>query len=64
MAKDAFQRLSIIDDYSARFTAYNASIMASKALADFEPNSEKKRVLLEKTVEVGQENIKRMEGLV
>jgi len=62
MAKDAFQRLSIIDDYSARFTAYNASIMASKALADFEPNSEKKRVLLEKTVEVGQENIKRMEG--
>jgi hypothetical protein len=59
IARDAFRRLSIIDDYSVRFTAYNTSIMASKALADFEPNSEKKKLLLEKTVKVGQENIKK-----
>ena len=62
MAKDAYRRLSIIDDYSVRFTAYNASIMASRALTDFEPNFEKKKVLLEKTIEVGQENIKKMKG--
>jgi hypothetical protein len=62
IAQGAIRQLSIIDDYSVRFTAYNTSVLAGKALADIEPDFEKKRSLLETAVEDGRENLRNMEG--
>jgi KaiC/GvpD/RAD55 family RecA-like ATPase/tetratricopeptide (TPR) repeat protein len=62
LAQDAICHLSIIDDYSVRFTAYSAFVANGKALAAIELNSDKKRILLEKAVEAGRKNLRNIEG--
>ncbi|MEJ2241039.1 MAG: ATPase domain-containing protein [Candidatus Bathyarchaeota archaeon] len=61
-AQEGIHYLSIIDDFSELFLAYNGYVMAVKFLASIETNLETKRRLLEEAVKIGRENIKAVEG--
>jgi len=58
LAQDGIRYLSIIDDYSVRFTAYYGYVDIVNLLESIETNLETKRLLLEKAVSVGRENLK------
>ena len=61
-AQDSIHYLSIIDDFTERFLAYNGYVIVVKFLASIETNLETKRRLLEETVKIGRENIKAVKG--
>jgi len=57
-AQEGIHYLSIIDDFSERFIAYNGYVTAVNFLASIETNLETKHYLLEEAVKIGRENVK------